>query len=559
MKKVFFADFETTQPDENNSVSVYLWCVVRGKFKQYGETIESFIDFLNTLKRSVLYFHNLKFDFSYIQYYLIKNNIQYKILEKKGTIYQVKFFDIELRDSMNFLPMPLKEVGKNYCKIHQKTSIDYNVKKGHKATEIEIEYCFNDCYVIEEGLTNYLESMKQILLENGCVDSASKVNKKLTNAGISFEAFKELSCFREACPKTTQNEYDLFKGAYRGGFVYSNPKGIIEDVQMIDCNSMYPFIYSTIDMPFGFPIVCDSMEDLKRFKFSIFKLLIKYELKPGYIAIIGGGFGKYGGINYKSTSEGLFEELTICSTDFELIKEFYDIEYQFVWGVGFQTKPEFFKQFAETFIKVKNKEKGVRRNVAKVILNSPYGKTAMNGMQEVKTYYIDEIENCVKSEVTGYEVDEDTFQYLPIAIAITSGARSYLLNTAKQIGFESIYYMDTDSIKFKAKETGIKYDPNILGAWKDEGRVKLFKTIAPKKYVYWGVSTDTETSLKIKFTCAGFSQKVLTEELNNEEPVNKKQAIERIRRFDTGLELSCLQSKIVDGGRALIPVLKEIK
>lgn len=559
MKKIYFADFETTQPDENKSVSVYLWCMVRGTFKTHDESIESFIDYIQTMKQSIIYFHNLKFDFSYIQYYLLKHGIKHKVLEKKGTIYQIKVFDIELRDSMNFLPMTLKEVGENYCKKYKKTSIDYNVQKGHKATEIEIEYCYNDCYVLEEGLTNYLESMKEILLESGCVNSATKVYKKLTNAGIAYEAFKELSPFEKACPKTTKNEYDLFKHAYRGGFVYSNPKGIVRNVQMIDCNSMYPYIYSKIDMPYGYPILCESFEDMQRFKFSIFKVLIKYDLKPGYIAIIGGGFGKYGGIDYKSTSDGLFEELTTCSTDFELIKQFYDIEYKFVWGVGFQTKPEFFKKFADTFIQVKNKEKGIRRAVAKVLLNSPYGKTAMNGLQEIKNYYIDEKYHCVKSEVTGYEMDESTFQYLPIAIAITSGARYYLLTTAQKIGFDSILYMDTDSIKFKAKKTGIQYDPNTLGAWKDEGLVRLFKTISPKKYVYWGVTTKTETSLIIHYKCAGFSQKTLTQEMKNEEPVSQKQAINLINKFSTGLELSCLQSQVVEGGRALLPILKQIK
>lgn len=559
MKKVFYADFETTQPDENKRVFVYLWCMVRGKFKTYGENIESFIEYISKMKKSVIYFHNLKFDFSYIQYYLIKNKIKHKVLEKKGTIYQVKIFDIELRDSMNFLPMTLKEVGENYCSKYKKTSIDYNVQSGHKATEIEITYCYNDCYVLEEGLNNYLNAMTQILVENGCFKSATKVHKKLTNAGIAFEAFKELSCFEEACPKTTQNEYNLFRQAYRGGFVYSNPKGIVENVQMIDCNSMYPFIYSSIDMPYGRGITCCDFEDLKRFKFSIFKVLIKYDLKPGYIAIIGGGFGKYGGIDYKSTSDGLYEELVVSSTDFKLIQEFYDIDYKFVWGVGFQTKPEFFKKFAETFIKVKNKEKGIRRSVAKVLLNAPYGKTAMNGLQEIKNYYIDEKLHCVRSEVIGYEIDDDTFQYLPMAIAITAGARHYLLTTALKIKFDSIYYMDTDSIKFRAKNTGIQYDPNILGAWKDEGLVRLFKTISPKKYVYWGSTTPKETSLVIHYTCAGFSQKTLTSEMKNGEAVSLKEAYNLINKFDKGLSLSCLQSQIVEGGRALLPVLKEIK
>lgn len=559
MKKVFYADFETTQPDPNNVVEVYLWAVVRKKFVKTGNDIESFIEWCKVQKKCVIYFHNLKFDFAYIQYYLIKHNIRCDILEKKGTIYSAKFFQVELRDSLNFMPMTLREVGENYCTTYKKTSIDYNVSRGHVATSEETIYCINDCRVLEEGLTNYLGTLCDVLTNAGAVVSASKVYKKLTNAGIAYEAFRELSDFDHCCPKTTQREYNLFKGAYHGGYVYSKPEGIVKDVMMIDCNSMYPYMYSTIEMPYGKAYVATSEEDMLRWKFYITKVLIKYELKPGYIAIIGGGVGKYGSTEYKSTSNGLFEELVVCSTDFDLIKEFYNIEYSFVWGVGFNTKPEFFKAYADTFIAVKNKEKGIKRAVAKVLLNSPYGKTAMNGFNEIKKYDIDEIRKCVVSKVVGYEVNDDIFQYLPIAIAITASARSYLLNTAKKIGFENVCYMDTDSIKFKNKETGIQYDPNILGAWKNEGHVQFFKTIAPKKYVYWGIKEFETFDNTIHYTCAGFSKAVLSAEMYHAKNIDEDFALNLMKQFDKGLTLSCLQSKLVEGGRALIPVKKEIK
>lgn len=558
MRKVWYADFETTQPDENNQVEVYLWAIVSGKRVATGKDIQSFMEWCKN-RKAILYFHNLKFDFSYIQYYMLKNGIEAKVLEKKGSIYSVKFWQIELRDSLNFMPMTLKEVGENYCFQFKKTSIDYNVGKGHIATDEEIAYCINDCKVLEEGLNNYLSTLEEILENAGAYNSADKVKRKLTNAGVSFEAFKEMSNFDALCPKTTQTEYGLFKQAYRGGFVYSNPKGIVEDVMMIDCNSMYPYMYSTIEMPFGKGFVENDLQSLKKYKFYIIKLYIKYELKKGYIAIIGGGVGKYGNTEYKASSNGEFEELTISNKDFELIQKFYDIEFQFLWGVGWQTKPEFFKKYADTFIAVKNANKGIKRAVAKVLLNSPYGKTAMNGMNEIKKYIIDEKTKSVKSMVIGYEIDDEVFQYLPIAIAITASARYYLLTTAEKIGFENVYYMDTDSIKFKNKETGIKYDPDILGAWKNEGHCQLFKTISPKKYVYWGVEENGKIDNTIHYTCAGFNKSVLSQEMYHCKDVSRDFAIELMNMFDKGLELSCLQSKLVEGGRALIPVKKQIK
>lgn len=553
---MYFADFETTQfnpNEENPCVGVYLWAIVSGSYEKHGFTIESFIELIKTMSGTI-YFHNLKFDFSYIHYYCLEHNIDVKILEKGGQLYQVKLFDVDLRDSMNFLPMTLKEIGENYNEKYQKTSIDYNVNNGHKATQQEIDYCINDCRVLEEGFNKYIETLCDVLKEAGCFKTVKKVNKKLTNAGIAFECFKELSNFSNCCPKTTQNEYNLFSSAYKGGYVYSNPKGIVTNVQMIDVNSLYPFIYSTIDMPIGKPITCKSEQELNKFKFGILKVLIKYELKQGYIPIIGGGIGKFGNTLYKSSSSGEFEEQTFCTTDFNLIKRFYDIEYEFVWGFGFECCPKFFERFAQTFIEFKNRYKGVKRAVAKILLNSPYGKTAMNGFQEIYSYNIKEKDKSIEKTVVGYEIDENAYQYLPMAIAITAGARQKLLSTAEEIGFENIYYMDTDSIKYQNKPVDFEFDDNILGMWKDEGLVDLFKTISPKKYVYWSSKDNV-----IKYTCAGFNKKTLEEQMYHGKVVSKNKAKQLMRKFSEGLTLECLQSKLVKGGRALILVKKEIK
>lgn len=555
-KPTYYADFETTQPTKDDmSVEVYLWCMLNSEDEFVGRDIQSFMRLCEVLD-GVIYFHNLKFDFSYIQYYLIENNIKYELLEKKGTIYSVKFYGVELRDSMNFLPMTLKEVGENYCDVYKKSSIEHIALKGHIATDEEIDYCINDCRVLQEGLENYLNTLVDVLYNAGSFEASKKVFKKLTNSGIAFESFKELSDFEKLCPKTTANEYENFSKAYKGGYVYSKPTGIEKDVQMIDCNSMYPYIYSTIEMPFGNGVRCSNLEDCKKFGFYIIKILCKYELKPGYISIIGGGVGKYGGTLYKSSSNGEYEELTICNIDFDLINKFYDIEFDFIWGYGFNTKKNFFKDYCDIFLKVKNENKGIKRNVAKVMLNSPYGKTAMNGLSEIKRYFIED--NQVKSEVVGYQLQDEIFQYLPIAIQITAGARRLLLTTANEIGFDNVFYMDTDSIKFRNVPHNIKFDPNILGAWKDEGRCALFKTISPKKYVYYYYDEDKKKYL-IKYTCAGFSKQVLTEEMQHGLEVDYSTAYTLMTKFDKGLELSCLQSVKVKGGRALLPVKKEIK
>lgn len=552
-KKIYFADFETTQINEFGVVSVYLWVILSGDEIHKGYDIDSFFSKIKELS-AIIYFHNLKFDFSYIHYFALKNNIECNILEKKGTYYSVKIFDVEFRDTMNFFPnMTVKSIGENYCEKYKKTSIDLIVQQGHIAQEIEIDYCINDCRVVEEGFYNYMNAVADVLKNACATKTLSTLHKKLTNAGIAFEAFKELSDFDSMCPKTTISEYNAFKGAYKGGYVYSAPRGVVEDVLMIDCNSIYPAVYSTEPMPVGKPIKSTSFKELENYKFYIVNINICYDLKEDYIPIIGGGVGKFGGTLYKSSSLGEYENITVCNVDLELIKRYYDCEINLIWGCGFDTKPHFFKKFTDTFIEMKNKETGAKRNVAKVLLNSPYGKTAMNGINEIKSYYIDEEAQIVKSNIIGYECDESVFQYIPIAVAITSYARRLLLETAEKIGFENIHYMDTDSIKFnkKADISDIEIDPNKLGAWKDEGTATLYKTIAPKKYVYY----DGD---KIHYTCAGFSKATLNNEMKHDTCISYDEAIELMNLFDKGLELNCLQSKKTTGGRALINVRKMI-
>lgn len=550
MKKVYYADFETTKNKTNTATKVYLWVCLCGNEIFKGYNIESFINFCKG-KKIIIYFHNAKFDFSFIEYYLLKNKIFYKILEKKGTIYNAKFFNVEVRDSLNFLPMPLKNVGELYCKNYKKTCIDYEVDYEHIATQQEIDYCINDCKVLEEGLNNYFNSLIDILENVGCEKTLEKIDKKLTNAGIAFESFKELSVFEKACPKTTINEYEHMKKAYKGGFVFSKPCGIIKNVTMIDCNSMYPFIYSEKNLPYGKPKTCESLEECKNFEFYIVTINICYELKKDYIAIIGGGVGKYGNANYKASSNNEYEVLTICNFDFDMIQEYYFCDFVFVSGVGFNTKKNFFKNYCDIFLSIKNSERGIKRNVAKIMLNSPYGKCAMNGKNEIKEYFINE-KDIVENNVVGYEFDSESYNYLPIAISICAQARKHLLDTAKKIGFKNVYYMDTDSIKFINDDIDMEFNDNILGAWKFEGKAELFKTIAPKKYCYY-------ESGKIYFTCAGFSKNVLTEVLAHNTEITYENAIKNMNLFDSGLKLHCLQSKKVSGGRILQDTLKEIK
>ena len=78
------ADFETTTEkfyNEHGYSKVWLWAISNsdGETIAIGEDIEDFIAYCtNNLKNYVIFFHNLKFDGSYILSYILSKNTPFK-------------------------------------------------------------------------------------------------------------------------------------------------------------------------------------------------------------------------------------------------------------------------------------------------------------------------------------------------------------------------------------------------------------------------------------------------------------------------------------------------
>ena len=569
-RPVYYGDFETTQPNEQGKVRVYLWCLsISEKSIAWGSDIESFMKLI-LKRRAIIYFHNLKFDSSYILYYLITNNIVFDVCEKQGIIYSIKFEDIELRDSLNFIPCSLREIGETYCTKYKKLDYDdYAKPYDYKPTYEDIKYCKYDVLTLREGLTNYLNELTKVLKENGAIKTANKVHKKLTNAGISYEAFKEITNIEHICERTTRDMYNLIKGSYSGGFVFARGGTYTAcpdySILMLDENSMYPDKYANAPMPIGKHFTIDEGDIFKPDTFAIISISIRFHLKSGYFPIIGQGFSKSGSTIYMRDSED-FINLVITSVDFAYILKFYQCEWLFNWGIAWYTKKGVFKPYADIFMKVKAESKGVRREVAKKLLNMCYGKTAMSGITETKSYFIND-NGVVSSEITELKEDDNLLQYFQIGIAICSYAHADLWGKCEALGCDNVLSTDTDSIKFKCHNidvlNNIPVDNKKLGYWKVEGSPQVFKPLAPKKYIYYEAE-------RLHITSAGFNHAEVFEALGCPYHKNDKgqyeslklsqnEALTYIKRFDFGLQVYSKQSRLVEGGRLISEVLKEIK
>jgi hypothetical protein len=160
-------------------------------------------------------------------------------------------------------------------------------------------------------------------------------------------------------------------------------------------------------------------------------------------------------------------------------------------GFKFREKVGIFKNFIDKWTYVKTHSKGAIRLLAKLILNSLYGKFASNPDVTGKVPYLKDDGSC------GFRVGESEFKdpiYTPMGIFITSWARYTTITTAQKC-YDRVIYCDTDSIHLEGLEIPevIKdiIDDKRLGYWAHETTFKRAKYIRQKTYVYEKYVKDT--------------------------------------------------------------------
>ncbi len=162
---LYAADFETTTNPED--CRVWAWAVSEIGNKenfQYGNSIESFVEFMRNSNNSTFYFHNLKFDGEFIYAHLFKNgfhHVKHKDEETTNTFTTLisdmgQFFSTkiifkkvgrrtkfaQLYDSLKILPFSVAEIAKAFDLPISKLELDYETDRpvGHVLTQHEIDY-----------------------------------------------------------------------------------------------------------------------------------------------------------------------------------------------------------------------------------------------------------------------------------------------------------------------------------------------------------------------------------------------------------------------------------
>lgn len=518
------ADFETTV--DPSDARVWAACAVDIDTLDtvfIGNSIESFFNWLSN-KNTVCYFHNLKFDGEFILSYLLNNGFRFSeksesktfntLITDGGVFYSItvifekknkKYKKVVFYDSLKKLPFKVATISKAFNLPDEKLVIDYASPRpiGHELTEEEKAYIVNDCRIVAAAL--------QIQFKEGL--------EKMTNASDALSHFKEgitLSHFEKFFP-TFPIELDAFiRKAYKGGYVYliprhKNARGL--QGVTFDVNSLYPSVMYQKLLPYGYPIYFyGEPETTDDYPLFIVHLKCSFDLKPKHLPTIQLKNNRaYVETEYLTSSNGEIVDLTLTNVDLDLFLDHYNVDdLTYVKGLKFKGRAGFFKEYIDYWGHVKETTTGAKRQLAKLMLNSLYGKFATNPKAYQKQPRLDEDgivryevineKYCRENKLPPPEVRDPV--YTAMGCFITAYAREKTIRSGQSV-YDRFIYADTDSLHLTGFDIpeNIDVHPTKLGAWKHEGTFTDSKFIRAKTYM-----ETTEEGTKV--TCAGMPDNV---------------------------------------------------
>lgn len=527
MKK-FTADFETCTWLENETY-VWAWAVCEiGNESNIviDNNIKSFIDYCYSQKNSTFYFHNLKFDGEFIIYYLLKNGFKHVVkkedikdntfttlISDMGQFYQItvyftkgnkKVHKVTFIDSLKIIPFSVDKIAKTFNLPISKLKIDYNEPReiGHILTEEENEYIKNDVLIVAKALKTLFDENLTYMTEG-------------SNALHDFKSMITKSKYNHLFPTLDYKLDEDLRKSYKGGFTYLNPiykEKDVENVTILDVNSLYPSVMHEKSLPFGEPIFFDGQyKEDKVYNLYVQMITCSFEIKEGKIPTIQiKNNMSFMPNEYLESSNNEIVCLVLTNIDLKLFFEQYNVyDLEFVCGWKFKSVKGIFTEYIDKWItrKIEATKTGNegQRTLAKLMLNSLYGKFATSLDVQSKIPFLTE------DDVVHYELSEEEQKdglYLPIASFITAYAREKTIRTSQAIktyslekyGQDMYIYSDTDSIHTMLPIEELKafcdIDDVRLGAWKNEGFAKRAKFIRQKSYL-------EEIDGNIEITCAG--------------------------------------------------------
>lgn len=408
--KRFMADFETTVYEGQECTEVWAAAIV----EIYTEDVKLFhsigelFDFLFDQQfDSVVYFHNLKFDGSFIVSYLLgelgftyaatgsvddgtfkwvrKNRdmrnrtFRCAIAAEMGQWYSVvaksRGSVVEFRDSLKLLPVSVKRLGESFGTRHRKLDMEYEGFRyaGCEITPEEREYIANDVLVVEEALEIMFEEGHDKLTIGSCCLKEYKDQWLKAEWELMFPNLYEVPLDCEVYGSPNVGEW--VRKSFKGGWTYVVPgksKRVLGPGLTCDVNSLYPSMMSGESenrYPLGMPTFWhgDYIPDeaLENGRYYFVRVRTRFYLKPQMLPTVQiKGSPYYPGTEWLETSDvfdrrtGMYYsevvrngvtksatvELTLTCTDFELLKSHYElVDFEVLDGCWFRYRDRDFR------------------------------------------------------------------------------------------------------------------------------------------------------------------------------------------------------------------------
>lgn len=465
------ADFETT----TNPLDCRVWSwgsMAVDDYDDYvtGIGVGAYVAYMFSAP-SVTYFHNLAFDGSFILDHILKNGYTWvaknpgkgqfsTVISNMNKFYSITIVSkegvkVELRDSLKKIPLPVRDVPKAFNLESSKGDIDYEMERpvGYLPSQEEWDYLYRDIFIMAQAM--------RIILASGM--------KRLTVGADSLAEFKSLhgKGFERTFPVLSKTVDDDIRLAYRGGIAMPSKRWARKRVGrgiVIDKNSMYPWVMRTKLLPYGKPWWSEVEDD----DADLFILSITFtaKLKPNHIPCIQ--IKRSIQFNSQEFLEEVKEPTTvsITSVDLEMWQEQYDLK---IWAINgywnFKGIEGLFNDYIDKWMAVKANSTGGARTIAKLHLNSLYGKFAKNTDVTGKRPVLDDT-GTVQYVMCDHE--ESNPVYTAMGAFITAYARADLISSA-QANYDRFLYCDTDSLHLLGEEEpDLWLHPTELGAWKVE-------------------------------------------------------------------------------------------
>lgn len=496
---IYCADFETTSYEQykvEGQTRVYLWKMmgVDTSLDIMGISMETFINNLCSMDGGVVYFHNLSFDGEFILWWLLESGYTYNeeeknktfnsIIDETGSIYQIHITTYngkswEIRCSYKLFPKSIKDIGEMVGIPKLNETHDYNEIKNYTSlddlTEEEKMYITNDVRIMVE-LIKYLQAVGV----KGLTMSSSAYKNWLQD--------KYMLAHNDMKKSPDDEVVEIVRKSYRGGITKVNPlyAGLeFNDVISFDVNSLYPSVMYENPMPIGDGKIYKTLEEGRRDNRHLFIVVafVSYgKVRQGMHSFIGNQSGFSYARKYSYDEELQNKMLYLWLDEFNLFKLVYDAEYTIIKVVGWKKANNVFKDYIDRWYKVKeNAKTPAERSLAKLMLNSLYGKFGMNDSRVTK------VPVAVGDTIIYKTIENNTtYYYKEVSSYITSKARCKLASFMNKCR-DKFLYCDTDSVYYIGHEIPDIFkdvvDPKKLGYWKYEGHYTRFKALKAKCYL----------------------------------------------------------------------------